>query len=676
MSEPAVPNDTQDGRADDPVFDRRDWLQITLSCIGDGVITADAEGRVNYLNPVAEELTGWSLDDATGLEVEQVFRIVNETTREPVDQPVRKVIERGLTVGLGNHTILIARDGGERPIDDSAAPIKDDRDRVVGVVLIFRDITDRRRGELLAESARLYAESILKTVREPLIILDARLHVRSANRAFYEAFQVHPPETEGHFIYDLGNGQWDIPGLRTLLEEIVPLNNSFENFAVEHDFEDIGYKAMLLNARRFPPEDKYELILLAIQDVTEKRRAEEQMKSLVEELARADRRKDEFLAMLAHELRGPLSAIGAAVALSERGGLSEEDAAWSREVSGRQVAHLSRLIDDLLDVSRITTGKILLSNEPVEVRTAVERAVAVNRHRITAQDLEFSLALSDRPMVVMADPTRLEQILFNLLNNAAKYTPAGGRIWLTADPEGGEVVVRVRDTGVGIRPEMLPHIFDLFTQVDTSLQRAQGGLGIGLTLVKTLVEMHGGTVSARSDGPARGSEFTVRLPAFVQSRPAPAPAPAEPGPPPPRRGTSGQGRRVLLVDDNVDSVRGMAKLLTHQGYGVHAVYDGLRAIEAAKSFLPHAVLLDIGLPGMDGYRVADGLRKGEGGTDLIIIAISGYADHQIPGNPGGKLFDSHLVKPVDFDSLLRLLGRMLAEGPKTIEPRDGAPGNR
>ena len=223
--------------------------------------------------------------------------------RTPVEQPVRIVIERGLTVGLGNHTLLIARDGRERPIDDSAAPIKDDRGQVVGVVLIFRDITERRQSELLIEAAKEYAESIVTTVREPLIVLDAELHVRSANPSFYRTFQVTPAETEGRSIYDLGDRQWDIPALRTLLEEIIPRNSSFDDWPVEHDFESIGPRTMMLSARRFPPEGKYELILLAIEDVTARKRAERWHSK------RPDRRKDEFIAILAHELRNPLNAI-------------------------------------------------------------------------------------------------------------------------------------------------------------------------------------------------------------------------------------------------------------------------------------------------------------------------------------------------------------------------------
>ncbi len=286
-----TPSNPGAGLAGTAAIDRLKWFQITLSCIGDGVIAADPEGRVNYLNPVAEKLTGWTFADAAGEEIEKIFRIVHETTGTPAQQPVRKVIERGLTVGLGNHTLLIARDGSERPIDDCAAPIKDDLGNVVGVVLIFRDISERRQAEQLIESARDYAESIVATVREPLIILDSDLHVLSANRSFYETFKVEPAETEGRSIYDLGNGQWNIPALKTLLEEILPQHTAFDDFEVEHDFSHIGPKTMLLNARSSPPERPCEWILLAIEDITDRKRTERVLKE-------AERQKHEINAQL------------------------------------------------------------------------------------------------------------------------------------------------------------------------------------------------------------------------------------------------------------------------------------------------------------------------------------------------------------------------------------------
>ena len=501
------PEAESDRRADDTVFDQRDWLQITLSSIGDGVITADRDGRVNYLNPVAEKLTGWTLAAAIGVEVEQIFRIINETTRKPVEQPVRKVIERGLTVGLGNHTLLIARDGSERPIDDSAAAIKDARGNVVGVVLIFRDITERRQAEMAIDSAREYAESIVMTVREPLLVLDAQLHVRTANRSFYKTFQVTPAETEGRFLYSLGDGQWDIPALRTLLEEILPRNPSFQDFEVNHDFEHIGQKTMLLNARCFPPEGRFELILLAIEDITDRRQAE---RAVVD----AERRKENFIAGVAHDLRNPLATIAMATQIVQIAE-SEKDRARNLGVISHQVKTLSRLIEDLLDISRISKGKIHLRKEALDLASVISRAVESVTTLAKEMDHDLTVFVPCEPMLVEGDPMRLEQVFGNLLTNACKYTESGGRITVTAGAEGGEFVVRVRDSGEGISTEMLPGLFEMFTQVESSTHRSRGGLGIGLSLARTLVEMHGGSVQVASDGVGEGSEFSVRLPALV-----------------------------------------------------------------------------------------------------------------------------------------------------------------
>jgi PAS domain S-box-containing protein len=529
MSDDSEPEGAR--RADDTVFGRRDWLQITLSSIGDGVITADAQGCVNYLNPVAEALTGWRLAEAAGVEVERVFRIINETTREPVEHPVRKVIERGLTVGLGNHTLLIARDGSERPIDDSAAAIKDAQGNVVGVVLIFRDITERRQAERAIDSAREYAESIVTTVREPLLVLDPQLHVRSANHSFYETFQVAPAETEGRFLYALGDGQWDIPALKTLLEEILPQHRSFQDYEVEHDFEQIGPRTMLLNARCFSPEGRFELILLAIEDITDRRRLEEERERLYRvaeeararaetseaQLAEADRRKDEFIAILSHELRNPLNSLGMAAHMA-RHPKTEEVRDRNLAIIDHQVKTLNRLIEDLLDVSRISKGKFHLRKEAVDLASVITRAVESVTAMVREREHELTVLLPPESMVVEGDPTRLEQVFGNLITNAAKYTAKGGCIAITAEIEEGGFLVRVRDTGEGISAEMLPRLFKMFTQVESSRQNTLGGLGIGLSLVRTLVEMHGGSVQATSEGLGLGSEFRVRLPATAFPR--------------------------------------------------------------------------------------------------------------------------------------------------------------
>ena len=362
-------------------------------------------------------------------------------------------------------------------------------------------------------SAREFAECIVDTVREPLVVLGADLRVRSANRSFYRSFGVIPEETDGRLVYELGNGQWNIPGLRTLLEEILPRDHSFRDFEVDHVFEGLGRRRMILNARKLWREgNETEMILLAIEDVTDRWRAEDELRQRTAALEAADAHKNEFLAMLAHELRNPLAAISNAVAVSAHQD-TKKDLDWSRSVISRQVGHLSRLIDDLLDISRITHNKIQLRKEIIDASPVLRQAVEAVRPLAEARNQELALSFTSPDLRLHADPMRLEQIVVNLLTNAAKYTPSGGHIQLVAGVEGKEVVIRVRDDGLGIPPEMLARVFDLFAQDDRSLARSEGGLGIGLTLVRSLVEMHGGTVTATSAGPGLGSEFVVRLPA-------------------------------------------------------------------------------------------------------------------------------------------------------------------
>jgi PAS domain S-box-containing protein len=751
-----------------------DWCRVTLASIGDAVITADINGGVTFLNPVAQSLTGWTLEEAAGQPLNRVFRIINEESRQPVESPTVRALREGVIVGLANHSLLIAKDGTERPIDDSAAPIRNDKGAVAGVVLVFRDISERRRHEQHLQDALTYADNIIATMREPFLVLDKTLRVQTANRAFYQTFHAEKEETEGRFLYDLGNGQWNIPRLRALLEGVLSNSHPIHDCDVEHDFPAIGKKIMLLNARRFESVDSQpDLILLAIEDVTERKQAEvaeqtsevryrrlfqtakdgilildantlkiidanpfmtellgyahdeflgkelweiglfgderasqaayqelqekgyirydhlpletkngkraevefvsniyqvdhrpvaqcnirdiserrlleKQITAQAEALADLHRRKDEFLAMLSHELRNPLAPISNAVHLLRLQKGENSIQRQARDIIERQVGQLSHLIDDLLEISRINAGRVQLRQERVAVSGIVECAVESVRPLVDRHKHELTVSLSPQPIWLYADAARLEQVLVNLLNNAAKYTDEGGHIWLTVQQEVDACVLRVRDTGIGITPELLPRIFDLFTQAARSSARSQGGLGIGLCLVHRLVEMHGGTVEAYS-ALGQGSEFVVRLPTVVSPAsqpPSPAKETAEP---------TGPSLRVLVVDDNVDTAQSLAMLLKVSGHQVRIAHTGPTALEAALDYRPNVVLLDIGLPEMDGYEVAKRIRQQPFLQNVVLVAMTGYGhdtDRQ-RSHEGG--FNAHLVKPADFAKVQQIL---------------------
>jgi len=362
----------------------------------------------------------------------------------------------------------------------------------------------------------------------------------------------------------------------------------------------------------------------------------------------ADRRKNEFLSMLAHELRNPLAPIRNAVQILRLRSPGEPELQDVRDMIDRQVRQLIRLVDDLLDVSRITRGKIRLQAEPVDLTAVVQRAVETSRPLIDVRRHALTVSLPDQPLRVQGDPVRLAQVLGNLLNNAAKYTEDEGKIWLTVERANGEAVCRVRDTGLGIPPDMLASVFDLFTQVDQALDRSQGGLGIGLTLVKQLVELHAGRVQAHSAGLNQGSEFVVRLPALAEESPrgvsangAPPPADVPPC-------------RVLVVDDNVDGAESLAVLLRLGGHDVRVCHDGPAGLALADEFRPGLVFLDIGLPGLDGYEVARRLRAQLGPDGIVLVALTGYGQEEDVLRARQAGFDHHLVKPADPAALTAL----------------------
>lgn len=808
-----------------------------------------------------------------------------------------------MNAGLPNRTLLIARDGTELPIgpiNDSAAPIRNDKGELAGVVLVFRDITELCRQERAVQVALAYADKIIAALREPFVVLDANLRVKSANRSFYQNFHVEKEETEGRFIYDLGNGQWNIPRLRTLLDEVQSNHHPVHDFDVEHDFPTIGKKMMLLNAHRFESDDgQLDLILLAIEDITDRKqteaalrkteqlqrfildsipqkivttkpdgsvdyfnpqwleytgltfeqlkdwgwkqfihaddvdehvrawlhavdtgevyehesrfrradgeyrwhvsrgvpmrneegrivmwvgantdihdiklielalkdsevryrrlfetakdgilildmesgriadanpfmgdllgysheqflgkelweiglfsdkaaneaavrtlqesgyiryehlpletsngqrvevevvanayredhhkviqcnirditersRLEKQMQEQTTALADLHRRKDEFLAMLSHELRNPLAPISNAVQLLSLQKYESKLEHKALAIIDRQVRQLTRLIDDLMEVSRITSGRIHLQQDRVMLNGIVAHAVETVRPLIQQRRHELELSLPTEPIWIHADAARMEQVVVNLLTNAAKYTDEGGQIGLTVRQEGDDAVLRVRDSGVGIAPELMPRIFDLFTQAERSLARSQGGLGIGLALVQRLVEMHEGKVEAYSVL-GHGSEFVVRLPLLLASEPLPKPPKSE------ASEQLGSALRILLVDDNVDSAQSLEMLLESSGHDVKTVYDGPTALEIACEFRPNLVLLDIGLPGIDGYEVAKRLRQNSDLSKVVLVAMTGYGQETDRLRSQDAGFDHHLVKPVEFEKVRHIL---------------------
>lgn len=676
-------------------------------------------------------------------------------------------------------------------------PYRTSDNRIDGAVLVLADIDALKRSEQEEKAAHAYAEAILRTTSDPLVVLRADLRVNTANEAFYKTFQVTPEEIQGRLIYNLGNRQWDILKLREGLEHILPRDSFFNDFEVEHEFPAIGRRSMRLNARRLDSAaGKPELILLAIEDITERnqgeaalreseerlrrnaatfsklidqspfgiytvdsefriaqvstgaqqafrnvqpligrdfgeamriiwpepfaseiidifrhtletgephvapslteqrhdvdvvesyewqihrltlpdgqygvacyffdatrlRQAEEQLRRYSTDLSEADRRKNEFLAMLAHELRNPLAPIRNALEVlrlkARRNRQRPEDEAVqaASAMMQRQVGQLVRLVDDLLDVSRISQGKIELRKERIELASAVHHAVEAARPLYESMDHELTVTVPPQPVYLNADPIRLTQVVGNLLNNACKFTDRGGRIGVTVEREGGEVVIRVRDTGIGIATEELPRIFEMFTQLDTSLERSRSGLGIGLTLVKSLVEMHGGTVEVDSAGLGQGSEFMVRLPIVVET-------PELPPEPTARAPTPTTARRILVVDDNRDSAESLTMLLNLTGYETHIAYDGLEAVEAAAAFRPDVILLDIGLPKLNGFEAARKIRDQQSDKSLVLVALTGWGQEEDRRRSEEAGFNAHMVKPVDYAALTKLLAELQA----------------
>ena len=787
---------------------QREQLKVTLASIGDGVIVTDPEGKVTFLNGVAQQLLGCTSEQAQGAPLVEVFPIVNEETRETVENPALRALRERAVVALANHTILLARDGREIPIEDTAAPILSADDELLGVVLVFRDVSEARR----SREARLYLAAIVESSDDAIIgmTLDdkiaswnqgaERLYGYSSQEVVGKSLAILvPPEREGelekmmkrvtrgerieHFetervrkdgdrvmvsltaspvrnpagkIIGVSKIARDITQQKSFQESLVVRNRHFrllwESAAVLLSNDEPDAMLSMLFEKIAPPLqlDTYENYMVApggkymrlvsyagfsdpeaaemeivqfgegfsgqvaqtwqsavregIQQstphpqdgyarelglqswfcdalVAEGRllgtlafgsRSREKFEPyelnflstlckyvtvayerlrLVEQLREADRRKDHFLATLAHELRNPLAPLRNGLQVIKLSGVQDEAVARAHGIMARQLTHMVRLIDDLLDMSRISRGKIALQKQRLDLVEVVGNAVEASRPLIEAEAHQLKTEFPSAPLWVEADTTRLAQVVSNLLNNAAKFTPEGGLITVKVGQVGREAALSVKDTGVGIPSEMLAQVFDVFTQVDRSLERSQGGLGIGLSLVKGLVELHDGRVTVFSEGQDKGTEFVASLPL----------ASAQPETPEAGEQDTAQSStrlRILVVDDNLDSAMTLAMMLELMKHDVRKAHDGVQAVRTAADYRPDLILMDIGMPEMNGYDACRLIRQEEWGKKVMLVALTGWGQQEDKRKSREAGFDEHLVKPVEPGDLERLVQRL------------------
>jgi two-component system, chemotaxis family, CheB/CheR fusion protein len=531
-------------------------------------------------------------------------------------------------------------------------PFRTRDDRIDGATIVAVDIDLVRKSHEFREG-RDAALAIVQAVHEPLVVLDLDCRVGLANEAFYTLFGETAEQLEGKHLWETERGVWISPDVRRSLLAACAGKKPITDLEIERPIQGRG-RTLLLNTKAIERPDRPTLVLLAIADVTDARRAEA-LRIDAETLRLVDKRKDEFLGILAHELRNPLAPMRFALEIMRRNDGDTGTITRARQVLDRQVNHMVRIVDDLLDVSRITQGKVEIRKERLELDRLVRASVELCRPAITAAQHSLAVSLPDETVTLEADSIRLTQILVNLLNNAIKFTPAGGSIWVIAETiaEPGQAPnqlrIRVRDTGVGISSDMLPKIFDMFMQGNVSLERTQSGLGVGLTLVKNLVALHGGAVDVHSDGEGAGSEFTVTLPIDPHAQPGNAAAFVRPNTPIVRP------LRILVADDNDDGREMLVYLLTADGHTVTHATNGRAAVETAAEFHPDVAILDIGMPGMNGYDVAQMLRKPPDASPVVLVALSGLGQQEDKARAAAAGFDRHFTKPVDVNLLRAFL---------------------
>jgi PAS domain S-box-containing protein len=678
------------------------WFSTTLRSIGDAVIATDEAGVVQFVNPVAEALTGWPIQEAVGRPLREVFSIVSEEDRQPIESPVERAIQHNAIVGLANHTLLLRRDGTELSIDDSAAPIRNDDGTLVGVVLVFRDVSERRREELrreyLSRAAEELASSLdyhqtLATVAQLAVpqvadwcAVDIRegeelrrlavAHIDEAKLQLVQDIQRrYPPDrkTSGAWrVLDSGE-PYCIPDIPEALLEASARDPehlqmirrlglvSYLAVPLMHEEQPIGVLtfATAESKRRYGDQDLAlaqalaERASLALKKATlfgEQVAARQLLEAARRQAEEASQSKDAFLAMLGHELRNPLGPILTALQLVKMRGVLGIDRELA--VLDRQVRHVTRLVDDLLDLARINRGQFPLHRQQVELSEVVAQAAELSAPLFEQRLQQLQLQVPQGAFV-HADATRLVQVISNLLTNAALYSEPHGQVELSVERSGEVWELRVTDQGRGVSPEMLQRIFEPFVQERQGAERARGGLGLGLAIARRLTELHGGTLQVFSAGPGQGSTFLLRLPVAPQASDQTMGLGAVVAPLAPAR--------LLVVDDNDDARELLALALEHEGHTVDRAHDGPSALLLAAEHLPQLAILDIGLPVMDGYELAQRLRADPRLASIRLVALTGYGQAQDRQRALEAGFDEHLVKPIRTEQLGEIIRRLVPQ---------------
>lgn len=629
----------------------------------DAIITCDAAARIVELNPAAERIFGFARAEALGKDLGLL--IVPEGLRDSHRQGMARYLATGEASILNKHLELPAlrADGTEFPVELTVTRIPGE-----GPVLFtayIRDITARKQSEaalrqLTAESERerrLY-ETILASTPDLVYVFDLEHRFTFVNDALLKMWDKTWEESIGKTCLELGYPDWHalkhdqeidlVAESKQPIRSEVPFTGSNGTRIYDYIFVPV-----------LTEDGTVEAVAGTTRDVTERKKMEEHLRSVAAELSEANRRKNEFLATLAHELRNPLAPIRTGLEVIKRADGDVKLIAETRGMMERQIAQMVRLIDDLLDVARITQGKLELRKRRVDLTDILESAVEATRPLIEQAGHTLHVSGPSQPIRLIADPNRLAQVIANLLSNAVKYTPPGGSIWLSAEQIGDEAIIRVRDSGIGIPADMVDRIFEMFLQIDRPFEKGYTGLGIGLTLVKRMVEMHSGSIEVTSAGLDQGSEFTVRLPLLYEVRELGDDEVEERVE---SKAVTSRALKILVVDDNEDAANMLQRVLKSMGHTANVAYDGEEAIGAAEKMLPDLVLMDLGMPKLNGYETAQQIRSQDWGKSMVLVALTGWGQQEDKQRTQAAGFDMHLVKPIEPSLLQSLIDKLQEPG--------------